>query len=74
MSARPALPNDIGSLGVPVLLTRERFAEWVGLPVGVLQAQCERGYWPQLTIGKRVFINVEALRLLAAEKAQEFAL
>ncbi len=74
MSEQSAVPQGINSLGVPVLLTRERFAEWVGLPVGVLQAQCERGYWPQLTIGKRVFINVEALRRLAAEKAQEFAL
>ncbi len=56
------------------LMTREAFAAAVGLPVGVLIAQAERGYWPQITIGKRVFINVEAVRLKAAERAQEFVL
>lgn len=56
------------------LMTREAFAAAVGLPVGVLVAQAERGYWPQVTIGKRVFINVEAIRLKAAERAQEFVL
>jgi hypothetical protein len=60
-------------LSVP-LMTREAFALAIGLPVGVLIAQAERGYWPQLTIGKRVFINVEAIRLKAAERAQEFVL
>lgn len=56
------------------LMTREAFATAIGLPVGVLIAQAERGYWPQITIGKRVFINVEAVRLKAAERAQEFVL
>lgn len=56
------------------LMTRQAFAQVVGLPVGVLVAQAERGYWPQITIGKRVFINVEAVRLLAAERAAEFTL
>lgn len=56
------------------LMTREAFATAVGLPVGVLVAQAERGYWPQITIGRRVFINVEAVRLKAAERAQEFTL
>lgn len=56
------------------LLTRAAFAAAIGLPESVLVAQCERGYWPQITIGKRVFINVEAVRLKAAERAQEFAL
>ena len=55
-------------------MTREAFASAIGLPLGVLTAQAERGYWPQITIGKRVFINVEAVRLLAAERAAEFAL
>lgn len=55
-------------------MTREAFAQAVGLPLGVLTAQAERGYWPQITVGKRVFINVEAVRLKAAERAQEFTL
>lgn len=56
------------------LMSRAAFALAIDLPLGVLTAQCERGYWPQITIGKRVFINVEAVRLKAVEKAQEFAL
>jgi hypothetical protein len=58
----------------PPLMTREAFAQAVGLPLGVLTAQAERGYWPQVTVGKRVFINVEAVRLKAIERAQEFSL
>jgi hypothetical protein len=56
------------------LMTREAFAHAVGLPLGVLIAQADRGYWPQISVGKRVFINVEAVRIKAAEKAQEFTL
>ena len=62
------------SQGIPPLMTREAFARAVGLPLGVLTAQAERGYWPQITVGKRVFINVEAVRLKALERAQEFSL
>lgn len=58
----------------PPLATRAKFAEMIGLPLSVLVAQAERGYWPQVTVGKRVFINVEAVRLKAIEKAQEFRL
>ena len=56
------------------LLTREAFAANSGIPLGVLIAQCERGYWPQVTIGKRVFINVEAVRARALERANEFTM
>ncbi len=56
------------------LMTREAFATAVGLPVGVLIAQCERGMWPQISVGKRVLINVEAVRIKAAERAREFTL
>ena len=69
----PLQSSASAALSVP-LMTREAFAHAIGLPVGVLVAQAERGYWPQITIGKRVFINVEAIRLKAAERAQEFAL
>jgi hypothetical protein len=56
------------------LMTRAAFAIALGLPLGVFTKQCERGYWPEITIGKRVFINVEAVRVLAAKKALEFTL
>jgi len=60
--------NESPSIAVP-LMTREAFATAIGLPVGVLVAQCDRGYWPQVTKGKRVFINVEAVRLEALRRA-----
>jgi len=49
--------NDFRPIDVP-LMTREAFATATGLPLGVLVAQCDRGYWPQVTKGKRVFINL----------------
>lgn len=65
--------SSVVSLSTP-LMTREAFAQAIGLPLGVLVSQCERGYWPQITVGKRVFVNVEAVRIKAAERAQEFSL
>lgn len=65
--------TPVSAASVP-LMTREAFAHAVGLPVGVLVAQCERGMWPQISVGKRVLINVEAVRIKAAERAQEFTL
>jgi hypothetical protein len=56
------------------VLTREAFAVAVGLDLGVVVSQCEKGYWPQIHVGKRVLVNVEAIRLAAAKKAQEFTL
>ncbi len=55
------------------LMTRAAFAAAVGLPIGVLVAQAERGLWgAPVKIGKRAFINVEYVRLLAVKQAQEF--
>lgn len=68
-----AQTGAVTPLAVP-LMTREAFAQAVGLPLGVLVAQAERGYWPQVTVGKRVFINVEVVRLRALEHAGGFAL
>jgi len=70
-----AVPQSlIAALSVP-LMTREAWAIAIGLPVGVVIAQCERGMWgAPIRIGKRVFVNVEAIRVQCAERAQEFAL
>ena len=65
---------DFSALRSVPVMTREAFAQAIGLPVGVLTAQAERGYWPQITVGRRVFINVEAVRVLAAARAQEAVL
>ncbi|MGK5033582.1 hypothetical protein [Janthinobacterium lividum] len=67
--------SQVNFQSIPVpLMTREAFASAIGLPLGVLVGQCERGYWPQVTIGKRVFVNVEAVRMHAAQRGQEFSL
>ena len=44
------------------ILTAEKFAELVGLPVGVVDAQLDRRILPVIKIGKRRFVNLEALR------------
>ncbi len=49
------------------LMTVERFADLVGLPVGVCQAQADRRLWPVVVVGKRRFINVELVRKQALE-------
>ena len=56
------------------LVSREVWARMCGLPIGVVSAQAERGLLPQIRIGKRTLINVEALRLKAAERGAEFTL
>lgn len=49
------------------LMTVELFAELIGLPVGVCQAQADRQLWPIVRVGKRRFINVELVRKQALE-------
>jgi hypothetical protein len=61
-----SLPNYM----VP-LVTRERFAEMVGLPVGVIVGWCNKGLIPTMTIGKYSLISVELLRKRCLER--EFA-
>ena len=56
------------------LVTRAKWAELVGLPIGVVTAQCDRGLLPTLRVGKYSLVNVEALRVLCARRAEEFAL
>ena len=51
------LPN----LSHPVV-SRERFAELTGLPIGVIIGFANKGYLPTISIGKYSLINVELLR------------
>lgn len=55
---------------LPSLLTRERFAELVGLSHKTVYAMCDRGYLPTIHFGRRVFLNMESLRHQCIEKAQ----
>lgn len=53
------------------LVTRERFAEMVGLPVGVIVGWCNKGLIPTMTIGKYSLVSIELLRKRCLDK--EFA-
>jgi len=57
----------IDSISMPIL-SAEKFAEVAGLPLGVVKAQMDRRLLPCLKIGKRRFVNMEALRKLAGEQ------
>jgi hypothetical protein len=59
------------SLGASVLLSREKFALSVGIPIGVVIGWCDRGYIPTISIGKYSLINVALLQKQCLEK--EFA-
>lgn len=50
------------------LVSRERAAEMIGLPVGVIVGWCNKGLVPTLQIGKYSLINVELLRKRCLEK------
>lgn len=43
------------------IVSRERFAEMVGLPLGVIVGWCNKGLVPCVTIGKYSLINVALL-------------
>lgn len=66
-------PDRTVAMAVP-LMTPIAFSQAMGIEYSVFRAQCNRGYWPTIKVGKRVFINVEAIRIKAAERAAEFAL
>lgn len=62
---------SLSSSAAPPLVTRERFAEMCGLPVGVITGWCNKGLVPCVSIGKYSLINVALLQNRCL--AQEFA-
>jgi hypothetical protein len=44
------------------IVSRERFAELTGLPLGVVIGFVNKGYLPTVSIGKYSLINIELLR------------
>lgn len=56
------------SVSVPVL-SRDAFASLVGLTPATVYSMCDRGYLPTIHFGRRVFVNLEALRSQCAAKA-----
>ncbi|WP_348944390.1 hypothetical protein ABHF33_13230 [Chitinibacter sp. FCG-7] len=61
------LPLSVNSQNVP-LMTRQRFAQLIGLPEGVLNAQADKGYWPMVKIGKYSFVNIALLNKQLLER------
>lgn len=55
----------------PPIVSRERFADMCGLPIGVIVGWCNKGLVPTLSIGKYSLINLELLRQRCL--AKEFA-
>jgi hypothetical protein len=74
------MPTNAEKLNISIpqiyspVVTREVFAAACGIELGVFVSQCEKGYWPQIHVGRRVLVNLEAIRLAAGKKAEEFAL
>lgn len=60
------------SFGLPPVVSRERFADLLGLPPGVIVGWINKGMLPTVTIGKYSLVNVELLRKSCLE--QEFTL
>jgi len=54
------------------VVSRERFAEMVGLPLGVVVGFINKGYLPTVSIGKYSLVNVAAIQRSCSEK--EFVL
>ena len=61
------IPVPIGQLSAP-LISRERFAEALGLPVGVIVGWCNKGLVPCVSIGKYSLVNIELLRKRCLER------
>lgn len=61
---------SLANYGSPVV-TRERFAEMCGLPLGVIVGWCNKGLVPCVAVGKYSLINLALLqsRCLAKEFA-----
>ena len=56
------------------LVSQARWAEMTGLSVGSVEAAVARRIWPFVKVGRHKFINVEAIRLAAIKKAEEYSL
>lgn len=66
----PAIERLQEDVLLPILSSR-RFADLVGLPLGVIEAQMDRRILPVFRLGKRRMVNLEALRAQAIKAAEE---
>ncbi|HEX7047769.1 MAG TPA: hypothetical protein VF275_09405 [Gammaproteobacteria bacterium] len=58
---RPGTPALALLVATPVM-TKERFADLVGVEVGVVRGMLDRGYLPSVKIGRHRLVNVAALQ------------
>lgn len=54
-----------------LLKTREKFADEVGITHKTVYAMCDRGYLPTVRFGRRVFINLIALKRICEVAADD---
>lgn len=54
------------------LVTRQKFADMIGLPVGVVNAWADRGYLPLYPLGRYSLVNLSLLHKQCLDK--EFSL
>lgn len=59
---RPGTPALARLLPIPIM-TKEHFAELVGVEAGVIRGMLDRGHLPAIKFGRHRFVNVEALRV-----------
>ncbi len=57
----------VGQSPVP-LMSRELFAQSIGIPVGVIDGWVDRGYLMTVSIGRYSLVNVELLRKQCLER------
>lgn len=60
---------DAVAIGLLPCITRERWAQLQNLSNATVYSMTDRGYLPTIHFGRRVFINLEALRSQCAAKA-----
>lgn len=48
---------------VPPVMHKEKFADLVGVSLGVVDGWCDRGYVPTIKIGKHSLVNMTQLNI-----------
>lgn len=61
-------------LGVGPFVSRERFAQMVGLPVGVIVGMINKGYLPTVDVGRYSCVNVALLMRRCGEASLKLSL
>lgn len=60
------------ALMVTPVMTKERFAELVGVEVGVVRGMLDRGHLPSIKIGRHRLINLAMLQMRCLTEQPEY--